>query len=195
MSPAPFARARRALLPLAALLALALPAQAHKLKVFATVEGDRVTGYAFFVGGGRAQGTDWRATGADGTEIATGKTGTDGGYGFVPPQPVPAPLTITVDTHEGHIASATLGPERFGAPAPEVVASATDAAPPYPGAAPQDSAELARLVEAAVQRQIVPLQEQIEAMDSRLQITDVLSGLFLILGLGGIVLYLRGRRP
>ena len=71
MSPAPFARARRALLPLAALLALALPAQAHKLKVFATVEGDRVTGYAFFVGGGRAQGTDWRATGADGTEIAT----------------------------------------------------------------------------------------------------------------------------
>lgn len=169
----------------AMLLALALPAEAHKLKVFATVEGDAVRGYAFFVGGGRAQGTDWLAQMAGGTEIARGTTGADGTYRFALPDPVTGAVTVTVDTHEGHIASATLPAERFGlAPA---------AAAPEAVTAPAE-ADLAALVEAAVQRQIEPLQEQIEAMDSRLRVTDVVSGLFLIIGLAGTALYFRGRK-
>src|SRR5690606_18357004 len=42
-------------------VAAASPAAAHKLKVFATVDGDAVTGYAFFVGGGRAAWAPWTA--------------------------------------------------------------------------------------------------------------------------------------
>ncbi|WP_246161855.1 hypothetical protein [Segnochrobactrum spirostomi] len=49
-------------------------------------------------------------------------------------------------------------------------------------------------MDAAVQRQIEPLMEQIEAMDSRLRFTDVISGLFLILGLAGMGLWANGRR-
>ena len=58
---------RALVLTLALVLAAAAPAAAHKLKVFATVTGDAVTGYAFFIGGGRAKGTPWTAKAADGT--------------------------------------------------------------------------------------------------------------------------------
>lgn len=180
---------KRLLLALAALLALASPAAAHRLKLFATVEGGEVAGYAFFIGGGRAQGTDWRARDAAGGEIAEGQTGADGTYRFAVPAGPPQPLTITVDTHEGHVATLTLPAERFGG-APEAPAPVVQTTP----AAPRDDAALAALVEGAVERAVAPLEAQIDALQSRMRLTDIVSGVFLILGLGGMLLYLRGRR-
>lgn len=177
------------------LIALAGPAQAHALKLFATVEGDAVTGYAFFIGGGRAQDTDWVAKDAQGAELASGRTDAEGGYRFVAPAPVTGPLTVIVDTHEGHVAIAEIGPERFGAPpvaATGAPAAASLAARGVASAMPAQ--DISPLVEAAVQRQVAPLLARIEEMDARIRITDLLSGLFLIIGLGGIGLYIRGRR-
>jgi nickel transport protein len=62
--------------------------------------------------------------------------------------------------------------------------------PRLPLSEPADAA----LIAAAVQRQIAPLMARIEQMDSRLRLTDVVSGICLILGLGGIALRARGRR-
>jgi nickel transport protein len=179
-------------------LVFAAPAEAHKLKVFATVEGDAVKGYAFFVGGGRAQGTDWVASSGPGTRLAEGKTDGEGRFVFAVPGPPASGVTITVDTHEGHIASATLPAARFGA-----LTVASQEAGERPGPEPrQPSAEqpspseqqIAALVAAAVQRQVEPLMEQIEQMDSRLRYADILSGVFLILGLAGMALWASGRR-
>lgn len=191
----------RRLLPLIFLLATVAPAEAHKLKVFATVEDNAIVGYAFFVGGSRAQGTDWTAKTAEGTEIAHGQTGDDGTYHIDLPEKVTSAITVTVDTHEGHIASATLPAARFG---PVTAGAATVAAPadpsgPAPGAVPQSAAPatdaaLAHLVAAAVQHEIEPLQEQIEEMDLRLRYSDIVSAICLILGLAGIGLYVRSRR-
>lgn len=185
-------------LALALLIALASPAAAHKLKVFATVTGAEVTGYAFFVGGGRAQGTGWIARDAAGTQVASGKTDAEGRYRFTPPAGA-GDLTVTVNTEEGHIAQAVLPAARLDGTAaasagPAAGASLAAAGVVTPAAAPRDDAALAALVEAAVQRQVEPLQEQIEAMDARLRLTDVMSGIFLIIGLAGIGLFLRGRR-
>ncbi|MFT3689416.1 cobalamin biosynthesis protein CbiL [Paenirhodobacter sp.] len=209
------------------LTVLASPAAAHRLKLFATVEGAEVTGYAYFVGGGRAQGSDWTARDVEGAEIASGRTDPDGRYRFTPPAPVTGPIRVTVDTHEGHVATAEITPERFAPPNPgSVLASPTPltagnpgsvltprAAPVVPAGpslpinpgsvlapgarpvlAPMPPEEIAPLVEAAVQRQVAPLLERIEQMDARMRVTDVVSGLFLIIGLAGAALYLRGRR-
>lgn len=179
-------------------LTLAGPAQAHKLKVFATVEAGTIKGYAFFIGGGRAQNTPWIAQDAAGTRITQGDTDDEGRFAFALPPSLHADVTVTVDTHEGHIASATVAATRFGALAPEpaatTAASLPGTAPPADVSSAMDS-RLAALVEVAVQRQVEPLMEQIERMDSRLRFADVLSGLFLILGLAGMVLWARGRRP
>ncbi|MCX5479072.1 cobalamin biosynthesis protein CbiL [Kaistia geumhonensis] len=182
----------RPLLVLAVFLSLALPAEAHKLKVFAAVEGRSVHGYAFFIGGGRPEGSAWVAKDAAGAEIASGTTDAEGRLAFDLPATSSSDVTVTVDTHEAHIASATLAARTIGA---ADAGEAPTPARPAP-AAPRmtEDARLAALVAAAVERGTEPLQERIELMDSRLRFADILSGVFLIIGLAGIGLWARGRR-
>ena len=182
----------RPILVLAALLALSLPAEAHKLKVFAAVDGLSVHGYAFFIGGGRPEGSAWIAKNGAGATIASGTTDSEGRFAFELPASPAGAVTITVDTHEAHIASATLSARTLDA------ADAGQPPPPpaaaQPGARVTDDARLAALVTAAVERGTEPLQERIEMMDSRLRFADILSGVFLIIGLVGIGLWARSKR-
>jgi len=180
----------RLLLPLLMALALAGPAEAHRLKVFATVEGAQAKGYAFFIGGGRAEQTPWVAKDAAGSRIAEGTTDDEGRFAFAVMPPPTSDITVTVDTREGHIAFATLPAARFvGAISPGAQAATEAPATPAAPKAPLDA-----LVEAAVQRQLEPLMEQIDRMESRLRFTDMISGVFLILGLAGMALWAKGRR-
>lgn len=183
---------RRLLAALAVVFALASPAEAHKLKVFATVEDHAIRGYAFFIGGGRPDGSSWIAKDAAGAQIATGTTDAEGRFAFAVPTTVATDVTVTVDTHEAHIASATIAAARFtDAPAePAPPTTATSASP----AQAQDHTKIDALVRAAVQKEVEPVLERLEAMDSRLRYTDILSGIFLIIGLVGIGLWARGKR-
>lgn len=183
-----------------ACLVLATPAAAHSLRVFATVVGDRVEGYGFFVGGGRPSGVAWTAEVGD-TTIASGRTDAEGAFAFTVPTPVANPVRVTIDAGDGHAASKTLAPDRFAggdgpssagaemAPAPS---SAILASPDTAGDAA--SHDLAQMVELAVARQVEPVLARIEEMDARLRFADVLSGLFFILGLAGMALWALGRR-
>ena len=169
------------------LLVLALPqaALAHKLRVFAAVEDGAVTGYAFFVGGGRPQDVPWQITDATGAVLAEGRTDDAGVYRWTPP--APQDLTVTVNAEDGHFASATVTAARFGGQeAPPVAQPET---PAVTAPAPDDEA-----VAAAVRREMLPLLERIEEMDNRLRFTDVISGVFLIQGAAGGILWLRGRK-
>lgn len=162
---------------LALLLALCLasPALAHKLRVYATSDGSDISGRAFFIGGGGARGVDWVARDAGGATVATGQTDDSGGFRFALPGAA-AGLTVSVNTGDGHMASASLGKA---------------AAPPAPATSrPADTTA----IETAVARQVAPLLARIEEMDARLRYTDALSGVFFILGLAGMALWARGRR-
>ena len=183
----------RPILVFVALLALSLPAEAHKLKVFAAVDGLSVHGYAFFIGGGRPEGSAWTARNAAGATIASGTTDAEGRFAFQLPASPAGAVTVTVDTYEAHIASATLSARTLGA----ADAGTSPPAQPVatqPSAGATDDARLAALVAAAVERGTEPLQERIEMMDSRLRFADILSGVFLIIGLVGIGLWARGKR-
>lgn len=186
----------RRLLALVLLLTLSAPALAHKLKVFATVEAQQVQGYAFFVGGGRARGTSWTAL-ADDQPIASGETDNEGRYAFLLETPPQVALVVRVDTQEGHTASITLDAARFGSiesATPALASAAVKDRVPAVTAVHLSDTEIAA-IEAAVQRQVTPLLERIEEMDARLRTTDILSGLFLIIGLAGLWFGWRGRRP
>lgn len=165
------------------LIVFAGPATAHGLRLFARVEGQAVSGYAFFVGGGRPSGIAWSARIGE-KALAAGQTDEQGAFAFTVPEPVAAAVTISIDTGDGHVAALALAPARFGgaaaASAPASGASAEEAGTPD--------------IEAAVARQVAPLLERIEAMDSRLRMTDILSGLFLIIGLAGMALWARSKR-
>lgn len=210
----------RALLAALVLMALSAgPAAAHRLKVFATVEGGTVTGYAFFIGGGRPQGAQVIFRTPGGAELAQAVTDAEGGFSFRPS--VPQALEVVVNAGDGHVAEALLAADRFGpaeaAPAPPVSAlaaapapapSAPEAglgapAPPASAPAPStacapDPAVLAGLVDAAadraVARQIRPLLEAYETAEGRVRFNDVMGGIGMIVGLAGTALWVSARR-
>ena len=156
------------------------PAAAHALRVFAAVEGDRVAGYGFFIGGGRPAGAHWTARQGD-TLLAEGVTDAGGGFAFAAPGSGDAPVTVTIDAGDGHAAVATLAGDRF-------VAGGTAAAPAAAATATPE------MIEAAVARQVAPLLERIEVMDARMRLTDLVAGLCLIGGIAGMGLWLKDRR-
>lgn len=171
------------------------PALAHKLKLFVTVEGNEISGYAFFVGGGRPRGAAWQVQDAAGTILQDGVTDDQGSFRWQTPGA--AEYTVTVDAGDGHGATATLPASRFaGVPVP-TPPSPLGAVPDTTAASPADLVPMDQLeaqVARAVQRETAPLLARIEEMDSRLRLTDLVSGVFLILGAAGGLLWLTGRR-
>lgn len=192
---------RRLLLACAVLLAGFAPASAHRLKAFATVEEGTISGYGFFVGGGRPRGAVVTVRDGAGRELYRGETDAEGRFAWRPP--APADYTVILDTREGHVAEARLPANRFGettAPVGQALAAggATNAAASghaETGGSNAEAPELERRFEAAVARQIRPLLERIEAMDARLRMSDVVAGLCAIFGLAGIALWAFGRVP
>lgn len=155
-------------------LALAFPAEAHKLKVFATAEGAAIIGSAYFAGGGKAMGAEGSLQAPDGTQEARFTTAEDGSFRVQ--ARAGADHTIVVDAGDGHVARFEMRAED-GAPAPS--------AAPAPGL---------DAVEAAVARQIRPLREQLDAYEDRVRLHDLMGGIGTIFGLFGVFAWISSRR-
>jgi len=165
---------------LAALLLFALPAEAHRLKLFAQATGENIAGYGFFIGGGRPQGADLLITTPDGKEVSRLKTGADGGFSFAPPAPGRYHLSLAAG--DGHFAEL------------DISTDGTVAAPAVTTPQASVPADLDARIEAAVARQIRPLLEAYDAADGRVRFNDLLGGLGWIVGLAGLWAFMRSRR-
>lgn len=172
---------------LAALAFLVLPAEAHRLKLFAQVTGGTIAGYAFYIGGGRPEGADILVETPDGKEVSRLKTGTDGGFRFTPPQPGHYRLTLAAG--DGHFANLDISTD--GSPA---VASPIPATPSATVLPADLDARIAQAVDAAVARQIRPLLEAYDAAEGRVRFNDLVGGLGWIAGLAGFWAWFRSRR-
>jgi nickel transport protein len=187
----------RLFLALVLSLSLVPAANAHRLKVFATVEAGAITGYGFFVGGGRARGSALIIRDADGREVFKGETDGEGRFSWRPPSA--SDFLVSVDTREGHMAEARIPASRFSAAVANPVEATAAFLPvasekPVAGACEPGAAGLNALVETAVSRQVRPVLERLEAMDGALQLRDVVSGVCMIFGLAGIALWFAGRK-
>ena len=185
---------------------IAAPAFAHKLKVFAIVIDGHVDGTVYFVGGAAAAGAVVTVETGDGRPVATVATDGDGRFRFTPK--LRADLLIVADSGDGHVARVTIPAEQLGGGLPSSPAAKTATADAAEGPkahaaegprahaekSPPDAQAIEALVEMAVARQIVPLREQLNAQEDRVQWRDVLGGLGYILGLGGLAAWLTTRR-
>ena len=97
------------------------PVAAHGLRVFATTDGAEVSGYGFFIGGGRVRAAPWSAR-MGATLIAEGRTDDEGRFVFALPEAgsraSAAEVTILIDTGDGHVAKANLKLHGDGVPPP-----------------------------------------------------------------------------
>jgi nickel transport protein len=200
---------RRALLGLLAALLIVVagagPAAAHRLKLFVSVEGMTVSGYAFFIGGGRPQDVGYVVKDAAGAEIHRGRTDQNGGFSWT--AAAPADYVVALDTGDGHFADEKIAADRFSA-APPAAAAPADPSPPPAAEAPADAAvpspppieaeALARLVESAaeraVARQLRPLIEAQNLAEARLRFNDIMGGVGMIVGLAGLAAWALSRR-
>lgn len=154
------------------LLACTGPAQAHKLKLFVTSEGGQVSGSLYFAGGGKAGQLDGHVLDAGGQVVARLRTGDDGAFSFTPPDG--AAYRIRFETADGHMAEAGIG----AAPAaisPAIASTAPD-------------------LDAALARQLRPLREQIDALENRIRLSDIIGGIGFIFGLFGCYAWIAARR-
>ncbi|MEJ2590269.1 MAG: hypothetical protein P8178_02520 [Candidatus Thiodiazotropha sp.] len=185
-------------------LLAASPVYAHRLKVFATAEGARIEGTAYFAGGGKASGAQVSVLDAQGRQLASLTPDDQGAFSYTATRRMD--YQIVADTRDGHRASWTVRaselPAALPAPADGDKPSTPQATarPQQPSAAtasPPDAAldsEMVALVERAVARQVRPLREELEAYGDRVRLHDILGGFGYIAGIAGLGLWWRSRR-
>lgn len=180
---------------IASLLAAAIfpgAATAHRLNMFASFDGTRIVGEAYFTGGARARDVEVRAFDAAGKVVATVHTDSAGGFAF-PPLP-PVDLELVVDTGDGHVASFRISAaEMGGAPSPSGEEAAKASVGGSEGVAPT-SEGLEQAVDRVVARRLVPLREDIARYEAKVRLHDVLGGIGYLVGIAGIGFWWLARR-
>jgi nickel transport protein len=183
-------------------------AHAHRLSLFATAEGTRISGYAYFPGGGRAKNLTVEVLAPDGTRLTRVKTDEQGEFAFT--ATMQSDHRLRAETGDGHRAewlvraeelAAALPP--YGSPTPTHPAPANPHLPaegdqlhprlatrPPEGDAPAGIATELRTLQA----QLTALRCQIEASANRTRLQDVLGGLGYIAGLAGLASFLLRKR-
>ena len=190
----------------AALVLAASPAEAHKLKVFATTIGRRINGTAYFVGGGPAKGAAVRVETRDGQTLATLQADDEGKFTFAAEARIDH--VLVVDSGDGHSARFTVAaldlpeslPAAVGALTPTSSGGAeplaASAAPlPTPAALPQAASvspeALQTMIAEVVAQQVRPLREQLNNYEDQVRLRDIVGGLGYILGIAGLAVWLR----
>ncbi|MCF8479758.1 MAG: hypothetical protein K9H25_04955 [Rhodospirillum sp.] len=167
-----------------ALVLLVPAAQAHRLKLFATIEGTDIVGQAYFGGGKYPQGMTITATDPQGQPLGEVLTDSEGRFRL--------PITRTVDyllsasTTDGHAAKAHVP---LGEPEEPTTDNGYQGSK-EPARATVESADLDR----SLTRALRPMEERLQALEETVGIRDILGGLGYILGLFGLAAWFSARK-
>jgi len=176
-------------------------ALAHKVTIFAWVEGDRVYTESKFSAGKRVKGGTVTVLDSAGNQLLEGRTDDNGEFSFKTPEA--DGLTVVLLAGMGHRNQWTLSAEELGtaggdSAAPAVAAPAAEEQP-EPVSAAVASGLSAAEVEAIVARQLEeklrPLTHMVaESREKGPSVADIFGGIGYILGLVGLGAYVRYRR-
>jgi nickel transport protein len=177
-------------------------ASAHRVNVFAWIEGEIIHTQSKFSGGKMVKGGEVIVFDLEGEELLRGKTNDRGEFSFKIPQKTP--LKIVLEAGMGHKGEWTVPldeidpPSAQGATSAETVeAVGTRSDESVSGSLPSGlTAEaLQHVVERALDNKLKPLIKMVaESRQRGPSIRDILGGIGYIIGLMGMAAYLRYRR-
>ena len=179
-------------------------ARAHKVTVFAWVEGDRVYTESKFSGGRVAKDARIEVYNAAGEKLLEGRTDDEGKFAFKPPRP--EDLQIVLIAGAGHRNEWRLSAEEFtdagAAAASSPAASVVETAPsqsgslesPPSGTITLSPGEFQALIEQALDRKLAPIMHRLVALDQGPSLSDIIGGIGYIIGLVGLAAYFNSRR-
>lgn len=176
------------------------PAKAHKVMIFAWVEGDTVYTESKFSGGKVVKKGEILVYDLEGRRLLEGKTNERGEFSFKVPEKTT--LRIVLQAGMGHRAEWTIPAEEIEAPPAEQTGTATSQQTalkeperpmqPAPGISPND---IQLAVEKALDKKLKPMFKMLAEFRERgPSVTDILGGIGYILGLVGIASYFHYRR-
>jgi nickel transport protein len=188
----------------ALLLLTAGAALAHRVNVFAWVEGDTVFVECKYPDGTKVHEGVIRVLDSAGKELLNGKTNTKGEFSFKLPKQ--DDLTVVLEAGMGHrgdwplskqdLAPAGDAPKPEPAapsqPAPKTEAPSPAANEPAPAAASPSPAGIDQAIEKALDKKLAPVMRMLAEMhEPKVRLTDVLGGIGYILGLVGVAAYFK----
>ncbi len=193
------------------LFSLAGPAAAHKVMIFAWVNGNTVHTESKFSGGRKVKSGKIEVFDPQGKLLLSGKTNEQGEFSF--PVPQPTALKIVLNAAMGHRGEWTISKDEIvnaglGETAPSLTQNTT-AEKPVPAVKTKSTAtstrtpaattalsagEIQQLVEKALDRKLEPIYRMLaESREHKPTITDIIGGIGYILGLVGLAAYLQAR--
>lgn len=187
----------------AGLLAAASIAEAHRVSVFAWVEGDTIHTQSKFSGGKPVVGGQINVLDPTGNPLLQGTTDDNGRFAFAIPQKTD--LTVEVVAGMGHRNIWRIKADELGAIAPSEVAGAPakqgDPKTPPPAATVPETtqltaaAQIEQIVARVVDQKIAPLNQRLaELQDQEPGLGEIVGGIGYIIGLIGVGAYVHYRR-
>jgi len=189
---------------LAVILASASHALAHRVILFAYVEGDRVFTESCFNDGKKCQNSRIEVFDTLGNKLLEGKTDKKGQFSFKPPKRTDLKIILTASM--GHkdeyiISAGELQGEAEGRPpGSESHKAAEKAFQPEKGSparqlTPREVEQIRMVVEEALDKKLKPIRTHLRKQQNEgVSFIQVMGGIGFILGIMGIILYFKSRR-
>lgn len=192
------------ILPVILVLLTSLPAQAHKVRIFAWEEGGMIKTEAKFSGGKPARNSTVTVASQNGNvEILKGKTDDRGTFSF----PIPKKardnqlnLKITINSGDGHKNSWLLNAEDY-LPGVSSTPRKTEKMTKAPQQKPDQEQQLPnevllrKIISSELDRQLGPIKRSLALQQEKpTSLQDILGGIGYILGMAGIAAYFQARR-
>jgi len=178
-------------------------ADAHRVNIFAWVEGDTVYVESKFPGGKPVTGGKVVVTDSQGLELLTGKTNDQGEFSFKVPKR--DALTITLIAGMGHqadwkisageIQGVGVGDSAPTPAVPKVETPQTPAEQPVIATPALTAADIQQAMENALDKKLKPVIKMLaDAQQTGPSMRDVFGGIGYILGLVGLAAYFQSRK-
>jgi len=172
------------------------PVFAHKVYLFAWLEGDRVYTESSFGGKKKVRGGLVRVFGPSGNELLQGKTNEKGEFSFNIPQKTD--LRIVLDTNRGHKAEYILSADEITdtAGTSEPAAEKKELHESLASPVPVDIEQIRMVVEQTVDERLKPIRKALAKIQEQKGpgFMEVIGGIGYIFGCMGLILYFRDRR-
>lgn len=179
-------------------------AGAHKVYLFAWVEGDTVYTDSYFSKSKKIADGKIEVFGAEGEKLLEGKTDENGAFSFKVPKKTD--LRIVLEATMGHKTEFLVTADELGGvsaeagdpTAIELPAETPEEAPASspPAAGGIERAELKKILDETLEARLKPISRAVARLEEERgpSTTDILGGLGYILGLMGVALYFKSRK-
>ena len=175
------------------LSSLPSPLWAHKVYVYAWIEGDRVFTESYFSGGSRAAHSQIEVFDERGNRLLTGKTDSQGMFSFKLPRK--EDLKIVLRSPGGHGAEFNLKVEEKPSSEDRPEGGHTKRPPPMVGTPCITEEEIRAVVEGVLDVKLEPLKKRLAASQKGGPgIREILGGIGYIIGLMGVAIIFSHRK-